>query len=83
MVRYVGNADVPGICLKYFVFGDRRHGYGIRILGENGECTHRFISLKLTEALNLADRLRRCSVFPENLPEILEDLQISDAGAGG
>lgn len=80
MVRYLGNADVPGFSVKYFVFGNRRHGYSIRILMENGECSYHFISPKLSEALDLASQLRRCSVFPENLPEILEDLQVPDTG---
>jgi hypothetical protein len=79
MVRFLGNADVPGICLKYFVFGNRRNGYGIRILEENGDDENRYVSPKLSEALDLASKLRRCSVFPENLPEILEDLQTSEA----
>lgn len=79
MVRYLGNADVPGICVKYFVFGDRRHGYSIRISEENGECEYHFVSPKLSETLDLACKLRRCSVFPENLLEILEDLQFIKA----
>lgn len=82
MVRYVGNAEVPGICLKYFVFGNRRHGYSIRILNSDGVCAHHFISPKLTKTLDLADKLRRCVVFPENLLEILEDMQILDTEAG-
>lgn len=79
MVRYLGSADVPGVNIKYFVFGNRRHGYSVRISEENGECEYRFVSPKLSEALDLANRLRRCTVFPENLSEILEDLQFAKA----
>lgn len=75
MVKYLGNAEIPGVCVKYFVFGNRRSGYSIRIIGEDGDCEHCFVSSKLSEALDIAYRLRRCSVFPENLEEILEDLQ--------
>ena len=78
MVRYLGSANVPGICVKYFVFGNRRHGYSIRISEENGECEYRFVSPKLSEALDLASKLCRCSVFPENLSEILDDLQFAE-----
>ncbi len=80
LVRYLGSADVPGLCVKYFVFGNRRHGYSIRISEENGGCEYRFVSPKLSDALDLASRLRRCAVFPENLCEILEDLQFAAAG---
>ena len=79
MVRYVGNADIPGVCLKYFVFGNRRCGYSIRITEESGGCEHCYVSSKLSEVLDLAYKLRKCSVFPENLREILEDLQFVKA----
>lgn len=75
MVKYVGNADVPGFSVKYFVFGNRRSGYGIRIIEKDGGCEHCFVSARLSEALDLAYKLRKCSVFPENLGEIMEDLQ--------
>jgi hypothetical protein len=32
MFRFVGCADMPGICLKYYVFGDRKKGYGVKII---------------------------------------------------
>ncbi|MCI1956646.1 MAG: DUF6514 family protein [Oscillospiraceae bacterium] len=79
MVKFLGSADLPGVCLKYYVFGNHREGYGIRILRANGECANQYVSRKLSEVLDLAYQLRRCSVFPDNLGEILEDLQY-DAG---
>ena len=75
MVKFLGSADLPGVCLKYLVFGNHREGYGVRILNGNGECADQYVSRKLSDALDLARRLRRCSVFPDNLGEILEDLQ--------
>ncbi len=74
MVRFVGRADLPGVCLKYYVFGNHREGYGIRISEEKGNCADQYISRDLTEVLCLAWQLRRCTVFPENLCEITEDL---------
>lgn len=75
MVKFLGSADLPGVCLRYYVFGNHREGYGIRILKDNGECANQYVSRKLSEVLDLASRLRRCSVFPDNLREILEDLE--------
>lgn len=74
MVKFLGSADLPGVCLKYFVFGNHRDGYGVRILEGNGECADQYVSRKLSEVLDLASKLRRCSVFPDNLGEIMEDL---------
>ncbi len=74
MVRFIGSVDLPGICLKYYVFGNQKDGYGIRILKDKGECADQYISRNLTKVMNLAWSLRRCSVFPYNLTEVLEDL---------
>jgi len=74
MFRFVGCADIPGICLKYYVYGDRRKGYGIRIIRSENDSTELFVSRNLSKSLNLASQLCRCKVFPENLCEILEDL---------
>lgn len=78
MVKFLGSADLPGVSLKYYVFGSRRSGYGIRILRDNGECVNQYVSRRLSDVLDLACQLRRCSVFPDNLSEILEDLQYSE-----
>jgi hypothetical protein len=75
MVKFIGSVDFPGICLKYYVFGNYRDGYGIRIWKESGECTNQYVSRNLLQVLNLACQLQRCSVFPANLCEILDDLR--------
>lgn len=74
MIKYVGCADMPGICLKYYVFGNRREGYGIKITQTESESTNQYVSRNLLKVLNLASQLCRCKVFPANLCEILEDL---------
>lgn len=74
MVRFVGCADIPGICLKYYVYGTRKKGYGIKIIRSGEDFQRRLVSRNLFKALSLANQLCRCKVFPENLCEILEDL---------
>lgn len=78
MIKYVGCADLPGICLKYYVFGDRRKGYGIKITQRESESTGQYVSRNLLKVLNLANQLCRCKVFPTNLCEILEDLNYEE-----
>lgn len=75
MFRFAGSAEIPGIHLKYYVFGNRRKGYGIKISCSDGEVSVHFVSRNLFRVLTLADQFRRCKVFPENLCEILEDLR--------
>jgi hypothetical protein len=75
LVKFVGNADIPGVNVKYFVFGNRKTGYSVRITEADASSVHCFVSSKLSEALDIAHMLRRCSVFPENLPEVMEDLR--------
>lgn len=79
MVKYVGCVDLPGICLKYYVFGNQREGFGVRITSSNGESSDQYVSQNLFSVLDLARKLKRCSVFPENLIEIIEDIQYSEA----
>ncbi|MCI1965699.1 MAG: DUF6514 family protein [Oscillospiraceae bacterium] len=74
MFRFVGCADIPGICLKYYVYGNRREGYGIKIIRSDNDFERCLVSRNLLKVLNLAGQFRRCTVFPENLREILEDL---------
>lgn len=78
MFRFVGCADIPGICLKYYVYGDRRKGYGIKIIRSENDFVGLSVSRNLFKVLDLACQLRRCKVFPENLCEILEDLAYDD-----
>lgn len=74
MFRFVGCADLPGICLKYYVYGNRRTGYGIKIIRSGEDFQRHLVSRNLLQVLSLASQLRRCDVFPENLCEILEDM---------
>lgn len=75
MLKYVGCADMPGICLKYYVFGNHRKGYGIKIIRTETESVDMYVSRNLMKVLDLADQLCRCQVFPTNLCEILEDMK--------
>jgi hypothetical protein len=75
MFRFVGCADIPGICLKYYVYGNRRKGYGIKIIRSDTEFERHLVSRNLFKVLGLAYQFRRCKVFPENLCEILEDME--------
>lgn len=77
MVRYIGRAEVPGFCLKYYVLGNPKTGYSIRIMEQNQENSCHYVSGNLFEVLQLAAKLRRNLVFPTNLCEIIEDLQYS------
>ena len=74
MIKCIGSAELPGVYLRYYVFGNRRSGYGIRIAKANEECTQ-YVSKNLLKVLDLARKLRRCTVFPYNLREIIDDLQ--------
>lgn len=83
MVKFLGYAKLSGVCLRYYVCGNNRDGYCIRIVEKNGdsqEQVEQYVSQKLPETVYLAYKLRRCSVFPENLPEILEDMRFDQSG---
>lgn len=75
MIKYVGRAELPGICIKYYVVGNQKAGYSIRIVKLNQEKNCRYVSGNLFETLQLAAKLKRNVVFPGNLCEIMEDLQ--------
>ena len=75
MVKYVGCTEFPGFRLKYYVYGNQRIGYGIRIRSLSGETACCRVSRDLLKVFDLARRLMRCSVFPENLEEIIVDFQ--------
>ena len=76
MVKYIGCTDILGFCLKYYVYGSFRRGYGIRITEAGSyEDASLFISRSLCKTLALARVLHRCCVFPCSLGEIVEDLR--------
>jgi hypothetical protein len=78
MLRFFGNAQLSGFGLKYYVFGNRRDGYSIRITEKGGANAEQYVSHRLIETVRLAYKLRRYSVFPENLSEILDDIHYSE-----
>lgn len=75
MVRYIGSIEIPGFYLRYYVYGNLQTGYGIRIRSMPGETACYVVSRDLLSVFGLARRLMRCSVFPENLEEIIADFQ--------
>ena len=75
MVKYIGCIELPGFCLKYYVYGNLQIGYGIRIRSLSGETAYCMVSRDLLKVFDLARRLMRCAVFPENLEEIIADFQ--------
>lgn len=81
MIYCLGHSNPAGAELWYFVTGCLKSGYGILIREWNGEETKAFVSFSFSRTVRLARKLRRCSVFPENLPEILEDLRCATPAA--
>jgi hypothetical protein len=80
MKKYVGNFELPNTTLKYYIFGDYRRGFGIRIVKNGEECADEIISRNIFRTYRLAKLLCRCSVFPGNLCEIVEDLRAGGPG---
>jgi hypothetical protein len=78
MKRCVGYIELQGKRLKYYVYGTRGGGFGVEITETCIEKAEKEVSQSFVTALDLAERLRRCSVFPANLNEILEDLESAD-----
>jgi hypothetical protein len=78
MRKCVGCVKLPGRRLTYYVIGNRTLGYGVQITETCVEKAERIVCDNLTEAIDLAQELHRCSVFPSNLTEIVEDYQYSD-----
>jgi len=74
MRRCVGYVESHGKRLKYYVFGNRRDGFGVEITETYVEEAEQVVTQSLDIAMSLAQQLRRGSVFPANLTEILEDL---------
>ena len=83
MLRCLGNANAAGFLLRYYILGNLRDGYRIRITESGGtspEQSEQYISRRPIQAVRLVFKLRRCSVFPENLSEILDDIHCEKAG---
>lgn len=75
MRKCVGNIELQGRRLDYYVFGSQKAGYGIEITETCIEKADQIVSSSLDKALLLAQELQRGSVFPANLNEIVEDFQ--------
>lgn len=75
MRKCVGNIELCGSNLKYYVFGSRNTGFGVEIIVTRVEKADQIVSHDLEMAMNLAQQLQRGSVFPTNLSEIIEDFQ--------
>jgi hypothetical protein len=78
MRKCVGNIELLGKSVKYYVFGSRRTGFGVEITQTNIERANQIISPSLEKAMSMAQTLQRCSVFPTNLDEIIEDMKFED-----
>lgn len=76
MRKCVGNIALHGKSLRYYVFGSCKSGYGIEIVEITKRKANHIVSGELNSALSLARKLRRGSVFPANLDEIVEDFEI-------
>lgn len=75
MRKCVGNIELCGSKLKYYVFGSRSTGFGVEIVVTRVEKADQVVSHDLEMAMNLARQLQKGLVFPTNLSEIIEDLQ--------
>ncbi len=78
MRKCVGNIELFGRSLKYYVYGSRSTGFGVEITETHVEKADGIVSQSFEKALSLAQTLQKCSVFPTNLSEIIEDLQTGD-----
>ncbi|MDF1493641.1 hypothetical protein [Caproiciproducens sp. CPB-2] len=75
MRRCVGNIELCGNSLKYYVYGSRSTGFGVEITVTRVEKADQIVSHDLGTAMSVAQQLQRGSVFPTNLSEIIEDFQ--------
>ncbi len=75
MKKCVGNIELPGRRLDYYVYGSHKSGYGIEIKETCTEIAEQIVSCNLEKAVYLAQKLQHGSVFPANLSEIVEDFQ--------
>ena len=75
MRKCVGNIELNGKRLDYYVFGSQKVGYGVEITETYMEKADHIVSPSLEKALILAQELQHGSVFPANLNEIIEDFE--------
>lgn len=75
MKRCIGNIELCGSSLKYYVFGSRSTGFGIEITVTRVEKAEQIVSHDLGTVMEVAQQLQKGSVFPTNLSEIIEDFQ--------
>ena len=80
MTKYIGRAEIPGFCLKYYVLGNHKNGYFIQIIQPDAENSCQYVGRNLLKTLDLAHKLQKGAVFPQNLCEIMEDLQFEACG---
>lgn len=73
MRKCVGHVNLHGKRLNYYVIGSKNLGYGVQITETCIEKADRMVSDSLAEVFSLAQELHRCSVFPSNLSEIVDD----------
>ena len=78
MKKCVGNIELLGKSLKYYVYGTRDTGFGVEITDTHVEKADGIVSQSFEKALSVAQTLQKCSVFPTNLSEIIEDLRAED-----
>lgn len=79
MRKCVGTIELLGKCLKYYVSGNRSKGFGVEITETYVEKADHFVSENFEKALGVAQTLQKCSVFPTNLSEVIEDLNFGDS----
>ena len=75
MRKCVGNIELNGNSLKYYVYGSCNTGFGVEIMATRVEKADRIVSHNLEEATCVAQKLQRGSVFPMSLDEIIEDME--------
>ena len=80
MKKHIGNFELPNTRLKYYIFGDCRKGFGILIERNDEEYANEIVSRNIFRTYRIAKLLCRCSVFPDNLCEIVEDLKMGWPG---
>lgn len=78
MRKCVGNIELLGISLKYYVYGCRDTGFGVEITETHVEKADGIVSQSFEKALSVAQTLQKGSVFPTNLQEIIKDLQTGE-----
>ncbi len=76
MRKLVGHVQLQGKRLTYYVIGDSNRGYGVQITETCIEKAGQILCTNLDEALQFAQKLRRCSVFPSNLAEVVQDQRV-------